>query len=89
MMDLAGYYTGNAPRREPFFEWEIHRETETFGAITHVWSTYVSSREPGGEIFDRGINSIQLYNDGERWWILGWVFDRERQDKPIPSRYLP
>lgn len=89
-MSLDGYYENNGgPRSQPFYEYEIHREVQRFGNIAHVWSTYASSREPDGEPYARGINSIQLYFDGERWWILGWVFDSERDGNPIPSRYVP
>lgn len=75
-MSLDEYHDAfGGARQEPFYEREIHRETRRFGNIAHVWSTYASSREPGGEAFARGINSIQLYHDGDRWWIMGWMFD--------------
>jgi dipeptidyl aminopeptidase/acylaminoacyl peptidase len=76
-------------RTAGFYEREIHRRVERFGNIAHVWSTYESSREPGGTPFSRGINSIQLYNDGQRWWITSWVFDSERSGNAIPGQYLP
>lgn len=76
------------PRAEPFYEREIHRTVQRFGNVAHVWSTYASSRAPGGTPFTRGINSIQLYHDGTRWWITGWIFDSERQGHPIPTVYL-
>jgi hypothetical protein len=37
----------------------------------------------------RGINSIQLFNDGARWWVVGLLWDTERPDKPIPPEFLP
>jgi hypothetical protein len=77
------------PAEEPFYEREIHRVVNRFGSVAHVWSTYASSREPGGEPFSRGINSIQLYHDGSRWWVMSWIFDRERAGNPIPAGYLP
>ncbi len=55
------------PDAEAFYEWEIHRLVQRFGNVAHVWSTYASSREPGGDVFGRGINSIQLYHDGTSW----------------------
>lgn len=74
---------------DAFYEYEINRITETFGNITHVWSTYEFKDELKGEVKGRGINSIQLYFDGERWWILNWVYDSERVSNSIPTRYLP
>ena len=28
-------------------------------------------------------------HDGERWWIMSWIFDTERAGTPIPPGYLP
>jgi len=78
-----------APMEEGFFEWELHRQTQRFGNIAHVWSTYASSPTPEREAVSRGINSIQLYYDGERWWITSWFYDQERSGNPIPKEYLP
>ena len=43
----------------------------------------------GGPADARGINSIQLVHDGARWWIVSWVYDRERPGNEIPVQYLP
>jgi len=72
-----------------FFEVEIARTAENFGNITHVMSTYESRKTPAGEPFARGINSIQLYHDGTRYWIVSMIWDIEREGNPIPRRYLP
>jgi enterochelin esterase-like enzyme len=82
-------YHKNYASTDAFFEREIHRETQTFGHITHVWSTYEYTFEPDGPVQGRGINSIQLYDDGERWWILGWIYDSERNNNPLPAKFLP
>ena len=72
-----------------FYEREIARRAETFGGICHVWSTYAGfNAKDAGEPFVRGINSIQLMNDGERWWILAIAWDAEREDQKLPDEYL-
>jgi len=63
------------PRGQPFYEWETERVVQRFGDVAHVWSSYVSARSPGGEPFDHGVNSISLWFDGDRWWIMNWMFD--------------
>jgi hypothetical protein len=89
-MSLAGFYERVGGVRDvPFYEWELSRRVERFGMIAHVWSTYASSDRPGGVAQSRGINSIQLYFDGTRWWVMGWMYDRERPGNPIPAEYLP
>lgn len=88
-MSLAGYYErAGGVREAAFYEWELARRIERFGMIAHVWSTYASSERPDGPPKSRGINSIQLYFDGARWWIMGWIYDRERPGTPIPDAYL-
>lgn len=72
-----------------FIESEIHRVTQKFGNIAHVLSTYEARQKSGGPIIERGINSIQLYYDGKRWWITSAGWDSERADNPIPKEYLP
>jgi len=71
-----------------FFEKEIHRVTERFGPIAHVWSTYESRETETGPVFARGINSIELFFDGTRWWISNAIWTDERPDLPIPKEYL-
>jgi hypothetical protein len=58
-----------------FYEWETAREELRSGSVAHVWSLYEAARTPGGEAIRRGANSIQLWNDGSRWWILSVVWD--------------
>jgi len=74
--------------RDGFDEREISRKVEKFGSIYHIFSTYESRNVAGGPIIERGINSIELFNDGTRFWILAWFFDGERKDNPISKEYL-
>lgn len=72
-----------------FREREIARREEQYGSIAHVFSTYESYRGAETEPFARGINSIQLLNDGSRWWILTVYWQGESQAVPLPAKYLP
>lgn len=81
--------SGPGLERNGFFEREIGRETAAFGAITHVFSAYDSKRTAAdAQPFARGINSIQVMNDGKRWWIVTVFWDSERPDNQIPGKYL-
>lgn len=75
VMDLDGYYGDNAPRTEGFWEWETDRSIQRSGNMVHVWSSYASARTEGGEPYTHGVNSITLFWDGTRWWIMGWMYD--------------
>jgi len=82
--------SGTVLERDGFFERELHRETSTFGNVLHAFSTYDSKRKlEDPQPFARGINSIQLFNDGTRWWVVTIFWDAERANNPIPARYLP
>lgn len=73
-----------------FFEREIARKTDTFGNVTHVFSTYESrhaATDP--QPFARGVNSIQLVRDGGRYRVVTILWDFERPDNLIPREYLP
>jgi hypothetical protein len=73
-----------------FYEIELHRRVDQFGPITQVFSTYESFRSKNDTVpFMRGINSIQVLNDGERWWIINIYWSQESKENPIPEVYLP
>ena len=81
---VEGYFQTNG-----FYEVEISRRTEQFGRIAHAFSSYESKHSPqDSEPFMRGINSIQLYHDGRRWWIVTIFWQHEQVDNPIPDKYL-
>ncbi|MES2149011.1 MAG: hypothetical protein V4508_04370 [Pseudomonadota bacterium] len=72
-----------------FYEKEAARSSEHFGQIVQVFSTYESRHAPGdAKPFQRGINSIQLYHDGSRWWIVNLLWRAEDEKLALPERYL-
>jgi hypothetical protein len=72
-----------------FFESEMARHSDAFGQITHVFSTYEARKAPAdAKPFMRGINSVQLYNDGARWWIISLLWRAEDDKLSLPEKYL-
>jgi hypothetical protein len=71
-----------------FYEWEIHRQTKRFGNIVHIFSTYESRDTNDGPIIGRGVNSIELFWDGKRWWIASAIWDNESKGNPLPKEFL-
>ena len=72
-----------------FHEREIHRVTDIFGNIAHIFSTYEAFRESSDEIpFMRGINSIQLMKTNEKWLIINIYWMQESDIYEIPKKYL-
>ena len=70
-----------------FYENEINREVRLFGNIAHVWSTYETRLIKNGPVARRGINSIQLYFEDGRWWIVSWTFGKETESMKIPPTF--
>ena len=91
VLDVEGYIARVEPlfAKEGFYETEVARRVEQFGRIAHVWSTYESRHDQKDpEPFMRGINSIQLFNDGARWWILSIYWQHESRQDRLPEKYL-
>lgn len=72
-----------------FYEKEINRIVHTYGDITQVFSTFEAYHSEDDKApFLKGINSIQLLFDGNRWWIVNLLWTNETEGKPIPSEFL-
>ncbi len=85
------YVERSAPflEKEGFFERGVSNKVERFGNIAQVFSTYESRHNAGdAQPFQRGINSFQLVNDGNRWWIMTIMWQAETPENPIPQEYL-
>jgi len=85
--DFVGM-AGPVLEKDGFYEREIHRVAERYGAVAQVFSTYESRHaESDPKPFQRGINSIQLLFDGQRWWVMTIYWQIETPDLPIPAQY--
>ncbi len=72
-----------------FFETEIGRATTSFGNVWHIMSAYDSRYTlEDATPFQRGVNSMQLFNAGNRWYVVSVMWDAERPDLPVPSTLL-
>jgi hypothetical protein len=71
-----------------FFENELHKVTESYGTVTHVFSTYETRETKDGKVTARGINSIQLFHDGQRYFIVSVLWCAESLGFPVPEKYV-
>jgi len=70
---------------EAFYERSLTVHVQHYGNIAHAYSSYASSHERGGQPFQRGINSLQLVYDGQRWWLASIIWDVERPGNLLPG----
>lgn len=71
-----------------FFERELHSKIEAYGSIAHVFSTYETKEKKDGPITNRGINSIQLFKDKDRYYVINIFWCAESMGFPLPEQYL-
>jgi hypothetical protein len=88
VFDFDGFVASRAAflAENDFYEVEIGRQEFRFGVIAHVLSSYEArtAPAPAGKVLRRGVNSIQLMHDGQRWWILSTIWDNEREGVALP-----
>jgi len=76
----GGYFKSHA-----FYENAIVNKVDRFGNIAQVFSSYESRNAPNEKPFARGINSIQLFYDQNRWYVLSILWDEETPTNPLPA----
>jgi len=69
-----------------FWEAELWRETRLFGDVAHVLSAYETRRTREAPLMNRGVNSLQMFRRGDRWWISAMIWRREGKEISIPER---
>ena len=82
-MDLEGFISFFEERIDSgaiksFYEAETSRKTNTFKNIAQVYSAYHKAYNSDNPTeFSEGVNCMQLYFDGERWWVTSVVWEDE------------
>ena len=71
-----------------FFEKELKRETVSFGTVYHAFSTYETRETENGPSTNRGINSIQLFKDQDRFYIVNIFWCAESMGFTLPDAAL-
>jgi HAMP domain-containing protein len=86
LLDVEGYArsAGSYFKTHAFYESAIVNRVQKFGNIAQVFSSYASRTAPNEKPFARGVNSIQLFNDGSRWWVLSILWDEESPANALP-----
>jgi hypothetical protein len=90
MLTAEDYVERSGPllERDGFHEQELVRKVDRFGNIAQVFSSYEARRKlDDAKPFMRGINSIQLFNDGSRWWVTSITWSQETPEHPLPVEF--
>lgn len=90
MLTVEDYVLRTEPffAKEGFFESALANRVDQWAQIAQVFSTYESRHAKGEKPFARGINSFQVFNDGQRWWVLSVLWENESEQDPLPEPML-
>jgi hypothetical protein len=90
VLSVEDYVTRTEPffAKDSFYESAVANRVEQCAQIASVFSTYESRHAKGEKPFARGINSIQVFNDGQRWWLMNILWESESEQNPLPERML-
>jgi len=78
---------GNFFETHAFYERESSRQIRSWGNVEQVFSMYESSQDAAyDEPFAKGVNCIELFNDGKRWWITAIMWQEEAVQTPLPTK---
>jgi hypothetical protein len=72
-----------------FQERELKRRVYRYGNLAHVESSYETREGKDNPKVSRGVNFLELYFDGTRWWVASAVWQGEDAAHPIPPELLP
>jgi hypothetical protein len=75
-------------QKHAFYEKETHRQVAGYGDLVHVLSAYETREAVDGPATSKGVNSLQLLFDGQRWWVLNiaWM-DEKAAGTPVPKDF--
>ncbi len=69
-------------KKDAFNEIELSRKMERFGNLVQVFSAYEFTTPT---VVKTGVNSLQLFFDGERWWIMTVIWQESNPNLPLPK----
>jgi hypothetical protein len=67
----------------------VHRITYRYGDWAHIISTSEARSKPDGPVTGHGIDTLELFWDGKRWWIVNATITTEQANAPLPQQFLP
>ncbi len=76
-------------QKQGFYESEIKCSVRQFGNVAQVFTSYQIKHDPKEQPLVLGINALQLYYDGHRWWIASVVWDTDRPGNSLPKELAP
>jgi len=76
------------PQRESgFHERPVHLRADVFGKVAHAYVVFEGFVPGDDRTRTRGLDSIQLVLDGERWRVVSFMTQFAGPESPVPARF--
>jgi len=80
-------YIGPMYAKDGFLEVETGITINEFNGIANVFQSY-EAKNLKGNYEEKGINSLQLVYNQDRWWIVSVTWTNADKNNPIPNEFL-
>lgn len=98
LADFAHAIAAEPIGRTGFHERVLHARIDLFGGIAHAWVAFEGLVPPAGvdaaggsaaaeRMRTRGLDSLQLVRDGQRWLVLSFSTQYASAEQPLPARF--
>jgi hypothetical protein len=98
LADFQDWVRGSRIGRTGFHERITHARIELFGTVAHAWVTFDGFVPPSGyeaaggaeaalRMNTRGLDSLQLVLDGDRWLVASFTSHYASAAEPLPARF--
>lgn len=87
LRDFQSYVASDAVRATGLHERITHTRIDFFGRVAHAYVAFEGFLPTTNEIVSRGLDSIQLVLDGERWKVVSFTTQYESAELLLPERF--
>lgn len=88
LSDFQAYVASDAVRDTGLHERILRARIDVYGRIAHAFVVFEGFRPGEDAAQSRGLDSIQLVLDGERWLVVSFTTQYESPQRPLPARFL-
>ena len=87
LADFRAFARSESFRDTGFHERIVGTRIEVFGGVAHAFVAFEGFAPGDGETQTVGLDSLQLVFDGERWRLVSFTTQFEREGLPLPARF--
>lgn len=86
--DFRAFASSDSVRESGLHERILRTRIELFGVVAHAFVAFEGFEPRTGKLRTRGLDSIQLLLDRDRWRVASFTTQYATPDAPLPERFL-